>query len=340
MENFGVIIKRNREEKGWTQKELAHKLHVSDKAISRYETGKGYPDITMLPAIAKTLELNYDELLDGNAYIIKCKKKRLFILKIICLSLMCIFLLLVISRIATPHDRNYTIREKMIQTDNLFIHELSLNYISNFGEKEKDDLLSYIAIDEWKPVSNKEIVNADGPYALLSLRINHGEQSYVMEYYQTKARYIISISNEYYQVPFIPDFKTYFLNEMNHWYHFSNQHHMFISQDFKELSTDEMNWIPYAYSLTKNDLLSNEFTYICDESKDRYYLIICSDTNDITQMTFKNQIIQLEGRETLYLNPYIHIIEIPKKYKDNNFNYNGESIDPLNFTIISYPGKA
>lgn len=47
MENFG-IIKRNREEKGWTQTELAHKLHVSDKAISQYETGKGYPDITLL----------------------------------------------------------------------------------------------------------------------------------------------------------------------------------------------------------------------------------------------------------------------------------------------------
>ena len=82
MENFGIIIKRNREEKGWTQKELAQKLHVSDKAISRYETGKGYPDITMLPAIARILELNYNELLDGNEYIIKRKKKRLFILKI------------------------------------------------------------------------------------------------------------------------------------------------------------------------------------------------------------------------------------------------------------------
>ena len=51
MENFGIIIKRNREEKGWTQKELAHRLHVSDKR---------YLDITMLPVIVKTLESNYE----------------------------------------------------------------------------------------------------------------------------------------------------------------------------------------------------------------------------------------------------------------------------------------
>ena len=66
---------------------------------------------------------------------------------------------------------------------------------------------------------------------------------------------------------------------------------MFISQDFQALSTDDMNWIPSTYSLTKNDLLSNEFTYIYDKSKDRYYLIIYSNTNNI---------IQLKGKKALY----------------------------------------
>ena len=134
MENFGIIIKRNREEKGWTQKELAQKLHVSDKAISRYETGKGYPDITMLPAIARILELNYNELLDGNEYIINRKKKRLFILKIIILSLVFICLLFVISNMATPHDRKYTIKEQLIQADELSINYLSLKFYSSLGE--------------------------------------------------------------------------------------------------------------------------------------------------------------------------------------------------------------
>lgn len=339
MENFGIIIKRNREEKGWTQKELAHKLHVSDKAISRYETGKGYPDITLLPVIAKTLELNYDELLDGNAYIIRRKKKRLLILKVVISMLMFTCLLFVISSMATPHDRKYTMKEELIQADELSIQYLPLNYFSSLDRIEKYDLLSYMAIDEWQPASNKEIIDDYSTVDLIPLSINHDAQSFLLEYYKTETGYILSISNEYYQVPFLPDFKTYILNKMNHWYYFSNQHNMFISKDFHELSTDDMDWIPYAYSLTKNDLLSNEFTYIYDKRKDRYYLIVCSNTNNITHMSLKDHIIQLEGEKALYLIPYIHIIEIPKQYADYNFNYNGDTIDPLNFTTILYTGK-
>ena len=45
----------------------------------------------MLPAIARILELNYNELLDGNEYIIKRKRKRLFILKINNFYRLCLF---------------------------------------------------------------------------------------------------------------------------------------------------------------------------------------------------------------------------------------------------------
>ena len=44
----GTIIKRLREKAGMTQLELAEKLQVSDKAVSKWETGKGYPDITLI----------------------------------------------------------------------------------------------------------------------------------------------------------------------------------------------------------------------------------------------------------------------------------------------------
>jgi hypothetical protein len=81
------------------------------------------------------------------------------------------------------------------------------------------------------------------------------------------------------------------------------------------------------------------FCLFLDKSNDRYYLIICSNTNDITQMSLKDHIIQLEGEKALYLTPYIHIIEIPKKYADNTFYYNGNTIDPLNFTTILYPER-
>ena len=50
---FGTFINLLRKEKGLTQKELAELLHVTDKAVSRWETGKSYPDIEVLQQIAE-----------------------------------------------------------------------------------------------------------------------------------------------------------------------------------------------------------------------------------------------------------------------------------------------
>ena len=53
----GKFITELRKEKNLTQKDLATELKVSDKAISRWETGKGFPDIDSLHALSKFLEL-------------------------------------------------------------------------------------------------------------------------------------------------------------------------------------------------------------------------------------------------------------------------------------------
>ncbi len=62
----GAIIKRLREEKRLTQVQLAEKLGVSDKAVSKWETGKGYPDITLVQPIAEMLGISVVELLSGS----------------------------------------------------------------------------------------------------------------------------------------------------------------------------------------------------------------------------------------------------------------------------------
>lgn len=61
----GAIIKRLREEKNMTQAVLAERLGVSDKAVSKWETGKGYPDITLVEPIAEILGVSVIELLSG-----------------------------------------------------------------------------------------------------------------------------------------------------------------------------------------------------------------------------------------------------------------------------------
>ncbi len=65
-EEFGRAIVRLRKEKNLTQKNLADRLDVSDKAVSRWETGKNYPDIETLQRLAAVLEVHMDDLLNGD----------------------------------------------------------------------------------------------------------------------------------------------------------------------------------------------------------------------------------------------------------------------------------
>ena len=61
----GTMIKRLREDGKMTQQELAEKIGVSDKAISKWETGRGYPDITLIEALADILGVSVIELFSG-----------------------------------------------------------------------------------------------------------------------------------------------------------------------------------------------------------------------------------------------------------------------------------
>ncbi len=65
----GSIIKELRENKKLTQQQLADKLYVSDKTISKWETGKGYPDITLLEPLASELGISVIELMAGKSVI-------------------------------------------------------------------------------------------------------------------------------------------------------------------------------------------------------------------------------------------------------------------------------
>jgi DNA-binding XRE family transcriptional regulator/desulfoferrodoxin (superoxide reductase-like protein) len=67
----GQTIKNLREKKGLTQAELADMIGVSSKAISKWETAKGLPDITLIEPLAKALSVSVMELMTGNAVVNK-----------------------------------------------------------------------------------------------------------------------------------------------------------------------------------------------------------------------------------------------------------------------------
>ena len=65
----GAAIKKLRERKGLTQSQLANQIGVSDKAVSKWETAKGLPDISLIEPLAKALGISVTELFSGEQII-------------------------------------------------------------------------------------------------------------------------------------------------------------------------------------------------------------------------------------------------------------------------------
>lgn len=65
----GAVIKVLREKRRMTQAELAGELCVSDKTVSKWETGRGFPDVSLLEPLGKALHISVAELLCGQAVV-------------------------------------------------------------------------------------------------------------------------------------------------------------------------------------------------------------------------------------------------------------------------------
>ena len=64
-ENIGKFISKERKNKELTQKELADKLNISEKTVSKWECGKGLPEVSLMQPLCKELDISVNELLNG-----------------------------------------------------------------------------------------------------------------------------------------------------------------------------------------------------------------------------------------------------------------------------------
>ena len=64
-EKIGNFILELRKEKNMTQQELADKIGVTDKAISKWENGRGMPDLSLMKPLCKELGITINELISG-----------------------------------------------------------------------------------------------------------------------------------------------------------------------------------------------------------------------------------------------------------------------------------
>lgn len=69
--NISAILVSKRKEKGITQDELAAYLGISKAAISKWETGQSYPDITLLPLLAAYFNISIDKLIGYKPQMVK-----------------------------------------------------------------------------------------------------------------------------------------------------------------------------------------------------------------------------------------------------------------------------
>ena len=64
--SIGALIRAVRREKGMTQRELGEVLHVSDRAVSKWERDRGCPDISLLPSLSNVLGVDLERMLSGD----------------------------------------------------------------------------------------------------------------------------------------------------------------------------------------------------------------------------------------------------------------------------------
>lgn len=67
IETFGKVVATLRKKNGMTQLELADKLGVTDKAVSKWERNLSFPDVAILPELAEILNVSLDELMQRRA---------------------------------------------------------------------------------------------------------------------------------------------------------------------------------------------------------------------------------------------------------------------------------
>lgn len=75
-ETMGKFVATCRKEKGFTQKQLAEKLNITDRAVSKWETGKSIPDAAIMLDLCKILGISANELLSGERIPMENYQKR------------------------------------------------------------------------------------------------------------------------------------------------------------------------------------------------------------------------------------------------------------------------
>ena len=139
-DKFGEFILELRKEKGLTQKELAEKLYISDKAVSKWERGLSMPDIALLMPLSQIFSVTTTELLSGKRIE---KNKGLAIEEVEALMNRTIYLS---KEEVVEQNKNNKNRKKIFFTA-LIILILELVFMNSLGYTKEDFLKNLLTVE-------------------------------------------------------------------------------------------------------------------------------------------------------------------------------------------------
>ena len=240
---FAQTIKNARLKKGYTQSQLADLLKVSNKTISKWETGRGYPDITLLAKITSVLKLDYEELLQSNEYIIQKRKKKRKYISIICIVCLSFILCLIgMYNVQKQQDykRNY---------QNIIQRLCSNYYVGNsfdFAYRKpsslivkKEDLLTqkkiiqlcdYLNINDFKKIKTIKTEFSNNPTISY---INQDNQEKQYEFYIMSQKGDIKVT-----IVILKNNIIKILDDENHQVHYYQSQNI----NYEKLNIDHLPW--------------------------------------------------------------------------------------------------
>lgn len=164
------LIKKQREKLKMTQSDLAEKLCVSEKTVSKWETKRGYPDITLLPEIAKALEISVTELMSGKLTENKNKAGNVFKTKFYVCPVCGNVLTAIGDACVTCCGISLVAEEAENSDDVIITKDFGEIYVKVKSPMTKEDHLSFIAYVSADEVDFKKLYPEQEPDARFSYK--------------------------------------------------------------------------------------------------------------------------------------------------------------------------
>lgn len=349
MNDFGKVIKRKRKMKGWTQNQLAQQLHVSPKSVSRWENENGYPDIELLPCLAKCLELDYRELLEGNEYIIEKRKRKIKWIKIIIICIVICLGLGITVYFTKPTKSREDIRDLLIHGNWSWLMIGDHSY--ELDNEQQSHILNQLYIDEWERVNmpDAELINNLSIQEFMTTHIDNIQVDISLAHYHEN-NYITIQQNtemklEVYKVNHpLKSIEKMIYEDSQKRFGYSHNHHINNqSLCLKEMSEKESQNLFLEYALNKTDFQQYSYLFIQDQKNHRFYFILNSDQYDFQKIkaSIDNEIIKidLKGNSYIYQTPYMHVFKVDNNFKESTIFINNKPVEVQSIMHIEYAAE-